>query len=128
MNAIATGVDLVEVDRFENLNPHIKERFFRRVFTPQELSDSDQSLQHLAGKFAAKEAAAKALGCGIGRVSWQELEIINDANGKPELILHTKAAEAATEAGWSAWSISISHTHTHALASVTALIDKSVTR
>lgn len=126
MNAIATGVDLVEVDRFEKLNPRVKERFFRRVFTPQELNDSDRSLQHLAGKFAAKEAAAKALGCGIGRVSWQELEIINDVNGKPELILHANAAQAATEAGWSAWSLSISHTHTHAMASVTALIDKSV--
>ncbi len=128
MISIATGVDLVEVDRFENLNPRIKERFFRRVFTPQELNDPDQSLQHLAGKFAAKEAAAKALGCGIGRVSWQELEIINDANGKPELILHANAEQVATEEGWSAWSLSISHTHAHALASVTALIDKSVMR
>jgi len=125
MISITTGVDLVEVDRFEKLNPRIKERFFCRVFTSQELSDSDQSLQHLAGKFAAKEAAAKALGCGIGRVSWQELEIINDANGKPELILHTNAAQVASQMGWSAWSLSISHTHTHALASVTALIDKS---
>jgi len=126
MISIATGVDLVEVDRFLNLNPRIKERFFRRVFTPQELCDADQSVQHLAGKFAAKEAASKALGCGIGRVSWQELEIINDAKGKPELILHTTAAELASQSGWSTWSLSISHTRTHALASVTALIDTPV--
>jgi holo-[acyl-carrier protein] synthase len=124
MYSIATGVDLVEVDRFQNINPRIKERFFQRVFTPQELNDSDQSLQHLAGKFAAKEAAAKALGCGIGRVSWQELEIINDPNGKPELILHSNAAQVASQSGWSTWSISISHTRTYALASVTALIEK----
>ncbi|MRR30471.1 holo-[acyl-carrier-protein] synthase [bacterium] len=123
MNAISTGVDLVEVDRFRNLNPRIKERFFRRVFTPQELSDPDQSMQHLAGKFAAKEAAAKALGCGIGIVSWQELEILNDANGRPELNLHGHAEQVAAQSGWSTWSLSISHTRTHALAFVTALIN-----
>lgn len=123
MNTIATGVDLVEVDRFHSLDPRIKERFFRRVFTPQELSDPDQSMQHMAGKFAAKEAAAKALGCGIGIVSWQELEILNDANGKPELILHSHAGQFAAQSGWSAWSLSITHTRTHALAFVTALIN-----
>ncbi|PKN95703.1 MAG: hypothetical protein CVU45_00260 [Chloroflexi bacterium HGW-Chloroflexi-7] len=71
----------------------------------------------------AKEAAAKALGCGIGKVSWQDLEILNDTNGKPELILHTQAAEAASQAGWSAWSLSISHTRSYAIASVTALVE-----
>jgi holo-[acyl-carrier protein] synthase len=126
MISIATGVDLVEVERFEKINPRIKDRFFQRVFTPRELNDSNQSLQHLAGKFAAKEAAAKALGCGIGIVSWQELEILNDANGKPELILHGNAAQVASQSGWNTWSLSISHTRTYALASVTALIDISV--
>jgi holo-[acyl-carrier protein] synthase len=125
MTSVATGVDLVEVERFLNLNPRIKERFFQRVFTPQELNDSNQSLQHLAGKFAAKEAAAKALGCGIGPISWQELEIINDVNGKPELILHNNAAQMASQSGWSSWALSISHTRIYALASVTALIDPS---
>jgi holo-[acyl-carrier protein] synthase len=126
MTSIATGVDLVEVDRFQNLDPRIKERFFHRVFTPQELNDSDLSLQHLAGKFAAKEAAAKALGCGIGKVSWHELEILNNPDGKPELFLHTQAAQVASQSGWSAWSISISHTRTYALASVTALIESPI--
>lgn len=123
MNSISTGVDLVEVDRFINLDPRIKKRFFRRVFTPQELSDPNQSMQHLAGKFAAKEAASKALGCGIGIVSWQELEILNDPNGRPELILHAHAQQVAAQSGWSTWSLSISHTRTHALAFVTALIN-----
>ncbi len=123
MNSITTGIDLVEVDRFQNLNPRIKERFFCRVFTQRELHGHDQSMQHMAGLFAAKEAAAKALGCGIGKISWQELEILNDPNGKPELILHAHAAKAASQSGWSAWSLSISHTRTYALASVTALIE-----
>jgi holo-[acyl-carrier protein] synthase len=125
MRSIATGIDLVEIDRFLNINPRIKERFFQRVFTPKELSDSVQSLQTLAGKFAGKEAASKALGCGIGKVSWQELEIINNADGKPELILHTRAAQIAAQSGWSTWSISISHTRTYALATVSALMETS---
>lgn len=126
MISLATGVDLVEVDRFHALNPRIKERFFHRVFTPLELNDPDQSMQHMAGKFAAKEAAAKALGCGIGSVSWQDLEILNDTNGKPELILHANAVHVASHCGWTAWSLSISHTRTHALASVTALVELPV--
>ncbi len=125
MTSIVSGVDLVEVERFLKVNPRIKERFFQRVFTPQEMNESNQSLQHMAGKFAAKEAASKALGCGIGIVGWKELEILNDSNGKPELILHTKAAQMAAKSGWSSWSISISHTRTHALALVTALIEEA---
>lgn len=123
MISISSGVDLVEVDRFRNLNPQIKARFFQRVFTPQEMNESNQSLQHLAGKFAAKEAASKALGCGIGKINWKDLEILNDLNGKPELILHTNAAQLAAQSGWINWSISITHTNTHALAFVTALIE-----
>jgi holo-[acyl-carrier protein] synthase len=123
MNSIANGVDLIEIERFQNLDPKIKNRFFQRVFTRQELSEAGQSLQHLAGKFAAKEAASKALGCGIGSVRWQDLEILNDKEGKPILTLHEKASMAASKAGWNCWSVSISHTNTLAIATVTALIE-----
>ena len=122
MESIATGVDLVEIERFAYLNPKIKERFLRRVYTKNELKESNQTDQHLAGLFAAKEAAAKALGCGIGQVSWQDMEILNDSEGKPVLQLFGPALSAAQKSGWLAWSVSISHTRLYALASVTALI------
>ena len=123
VNDITTGIDLVEITRFEQLNPKIKERFLQRVFTQAELEGAQRSPQHLAGLFAAKEAAAKALGCGIGKVSWKDLEINNNAEGRPELVLHEAAEITAQNSGWKSWSLSISHTRTHAVATVTALIE-----
>lgn len=125
MISISTGVDLVEIKRFEDLNPSIMQRFLQRVFSSTELAEANLSFQRLAGKFAAKEAASKALGCGIGLVSWHDLEILNGPEGKPQLILHGNANLSAQEAGWATWSVSISHTQTHALAMVTALTDNT---
>ncbi|MBP9041150.1 MAG: holo-ACP synthase [Anaerolineaceae bacterium] len=124
MTTITTGIDLVEIERFRSLNPAIKKRFLNRVFTTQELSDCAGKDQSLAGRFAAKEAAAKALGCGIGEVKWQDIEIQMDEQKKPVLVLHGKASEISTARGWSSWSVSIAHTAEHAVASVTALIEK----
>ncbi len=124
MKSIVTGIDLVEIARFELLNPKIKERFLQRVYTQAELDGSQRSPQHLAGLFAAKEAAAKALGCGIGKVKWKDLEITSNAEGKPELILHEAAKTTAQNEGWYSWSLSISHTRSHAVATVTALIER----
>ncbi len=73
--SLRSGIDLIEIARLEGIRPEIRERFLRRVFTIQELEDARDSNLHLAGRFAAKEAVAKALGCGIGPVSWQEIEI-----------------------------------------------------
>lgn len=124
MTSISTGADLVEIERLKNLNVRIKERFLKRVFTPAELDEANESVESLAGKFAAKEAAAKALGCGIGNVSWQDLEILHDPQGRPVLTLHDQASQTAQEACWASWSLSISHTRTHAMAVVCALIDE----
>ena len=126
MTALATGVDLVEIDRFHALNPAIRDSFIKRVFTPLEREEAGASIESLAGKFAAKEAAAKALGSGIGLVSWQELEILSDAQGRPVLTLHDNATRTASQAGWSSWSLSISHTRTYAVAVVTALLENEL--
>jgi holo-[acyl-carrier protein] synthase len=128
MISVSSGVDLVEIERLENLNPNIKERFLRRVFTPAELEDSKKSPVHLAGKFAAKEAASKALGCGIGEIGWQDLEILGNPSGKPELSFHAAAQRKVEELHWSSWSVSISHTRQNAVAVVTALIDDQADR
>jgi len=124
MTSISTGADLVEIERLKNLNARIKERFLKRVYTPAELEEAAQSEERLAGKFAAKEAAAKALGCGIGDVTWQDLEILHDPQGRPVLTLHNQARQTAQAAHWTSWSLSISHTRTHAMAVVCALIDE----
>ena len=79
---ITSGIDLVEIERFRQLKPEILERFYKRVFTPGEIEHIGGSFERAAGLFAAKEAIVKALGCGIGPVSWQEVEILHNTRRK----------------------------------------------
>jgi holo-[acyl-carrier protein] synthase len=125
MNTLRTGIDLIEIDRLEELNPAIRERFLQRVFTFNELEESRGQLPTLAGRFAAKEAVAKALGCGIGPISWQEIEIRRGEQGQPVLKLSGNAQRIAGDQGLTTWSISISHTRQHAVAVAVASADCS---
>jgi holo-[acyl-carrier protein] synthase len=118
---LRSGIDLVEVERLERLDAAVRERFLQRVFTPLELDETQRDWVSLAGRFAAKEAVAKALGCGIGPVAWQEIEIFRGSNGEPLLRLHGKAAERAAALGLQQWSLSISHTRTLAIAMAVAV-------
>lgn len=118
---LRTGVDLIEIDRLESLNPAIRARFLKRVYTENELADSGMVWASLAGRFAAKEAVAKALGCGIGPVGWKEIEILRGPQGEPMLELHGAAQRLSDRLGLDTWSISISHTRTHAVAMAVAL-------
>ena len=121
MPELRTGIDLVEIRRIATQRPEIRERFLRRVFTPRELAEVGSSNASLAGRFAAKEAVAKALGCGIGAVGWQSIEIQRGAQGEPLLVLTGKANQVAEGLGLNTWSISISHTRTYAVAVAVAL-------
>ena len=116
MNALKTGIDLIEVERFRSQRPEIRKRFIDRVYTEAEQDYCRDNDQHLAGRFAAKEAVAKALGCGIGGIEWQEIEILNDELGAPVLHLHGKAAERAERLGLTLWSVSITHLKEYAAA------------
>ncbi|MEA4906089.1 MAG: holo-ACP synthase [Chloroflexi bacterium] len=124
MTELRSGVDLIEIDRLAGIDPAIRQRFLERVFTPGELADAGGSDASLAGRFAAKEAAAKALGCGIGPVSWQEIEVQRGPQRQPLLVLHGAARRLADEQGLTRWSLSISHSRTHAIAMVVALGDE----
>lgn len=118
---LRTGIDLVEISRFAELQEPLRTRFVQRVFTADEIADCRGSNEKLAGRFAVKEAAAKALGCGIGEVSWQEIEVQKLENGQPQLILHGRAQELAQELGLTQWSISLTHTATQAAAVTVAV-------
>lgn len=115
---VRSGVDLVEIERFARLKPAILRRFIHRVLTPAEQAEIGESISKLAGKFAAKEAAVKALGCGIGKVHWTDLEILHDAYGQPELHFHGAAEDISSQLGISQKSVSISHTQSLAIAVV----------
>ncbi len=121
MPQLRTGIDLIEIGRLDSIQPRIRERFLARVYTPGELEESQGAAAFLAGRFAAKEAVAKALGCGIGPVRWQDIEIRHGPQGEPVLRLHGRAAELANQQGLATWSISISHSQSHAVAVAVAI-------
>lgn len=124
MFGIANGVDIIRIDRLTRLDPAIKQRFITRVFTSGEIEACAGKDASLAGRFAAKEAAAKALGCGIGNVGWKDIETLSDDQGRPLLLLHNAARETANQKGWFNWSVSISHTSEYAVAMVSALYEQ----
>jgi holo-[acyl-carrier protein] synthase len=86
---VGIGVDIVEIARVEKLHKKFSERFARRILTADELIEyerRDRNCSYLALRFAAKEAVAKACGIGIGgELGFQEMQIDNDALGKPVL-------------------------------------------
>ncbi|MEN6392623.1 MAG: holo-ACP synthase, partial [Anaerolineaceae bacterium] len=85
------------------------------------ISDVNKNTASLAARFAAKEAAAKALGTGIGAISWQEIEIVRNEAHQPALVLYGNAARFGELAGITVWSVSLSHTATYAVAIVIGL-------
>jgi len=119
---LSTGIDIIEVDRIDQAILRHGERFFNRFYTAQELIDSGGRTPALAARFAVKEAVAKALGTGIGKVGWKDIEVRLEHNGKPELYLHGEAKSVAKDMGIDSWSISLSHTHFHAVAVAVASI------
>src|SRR5512141_1783117 len=115
---LRTGVDLIEISRIQEVIARHGKRYLERIYTPAELAQFGRESESLAGRFAAKEAVAKALGCGIGAISWQEIEVLGDEQNAPGLKLYGAAAEKAKELGLESWSVSISHSMTHAVAVV----------
>jgi holo-[acyl-carrier-protein] synthase len=109
---IGTGVDITEVRRLRQAIEKWGEEFLNKVFTPQELKNASQRssfYQHLAGRFAAKEAIFKAL--GNKSLTWQDVEILNDREGRPICrILNGKSEKTKV-------CVSISHVKTYAVAS-----------
>jgi holo-[acyl-carrier protein] synthase len=117
---LRSGVDLIEISRIRGAIDRFGERFLNRVFTERELALFGDRLSSLAVRWAAKEAVAKAFCTGIGDVSFQEIEILRGARLEPELHLHGAAKRLAKDLGLSEWSISLSHSGTHAIAFVVA--------
>ena len=118
---ITSGVDIIEVARIERGIARHGPRFLDRFFTPQEQAYCEGRATSLAGRFAVKEAVAKALGTGIGDIGWVEVEVVCDGRGRPELALHGRAQTLADEMGLTHWSISLSHTNTHAVGLAVAM-------
>lgn len=119
---IGLGVDIAEVSRMRDAIERHGERFLKRVFTALEIAYCQRhknSYERFAARFAAKEAAMKALGTGWRRgVTWQDFEISNGPSGKPQLTLSGKAKEICAALGGRNVAVSLTHTPEYALAQV----------
>jgi len=126
MPIIGHGIDIVETARIQRMVEEHGPHFLDRVFTPGEQSycaaNHKRRFEHLAGRFAAKEAVLKALGTGWrGGIAWTDIEVVKDASGQPGIALSGECLRIAAERGIGRWLISISHITTHATASAIAV-------
>jgi len=122
MPILGHGIDIVETVRIRRLIDEHGAHFLDRVFTTAEQAycnaSRKRSLEHFAGRFAAKEAVLKVLGTGWrGGIAWTDIEVVKEPSGQPQVKLSGECARIASERGISRWHISISHIETHATAS-----------
>ena len=119
---VGTGIDIAEVPRIAESIERFGERFLRRVFTEDEVRYCDSKAnraERYAARFAAKEAAMKALGTGWNHgVRWRDIEVFRQPGHRPTIKFHGRAAEFAAKLSAKNIALSISHTPEHAIANV----------
>jgi holo-[acyl-carrier protein] synthase len=119
---VGTGIDIAEVERIAQSIDRFGRRFLERVFTPDEIrycESKANKAERYAGRFAAKEAAMKAIGTGWNRgVTWQDVEVSRVPGGRPTITYHNKAAEFFRALGAVRAHLSITHTAESAMAQV----------
>jgi len=114
------GIDLVDIERIDNIINKWSHKFLKKVFSNKEIEycqNKSASSQHFAARFAAKEAVIKMLG-NTSRISWQDIEVIKADNGRPELLLFGQARIIAKEKGINNIHITLSHEKKMAVAQV----------
>jgi len=130
MKMLAHGIDLVEFGRLERLLERHQQRVLERVFTQREQADAQglrNRLERLAGRFAAKEAVMKLIGIGWREgVAWTDIEVVNDALGRPVVNLSGRLKELARQRGIEQITLSITHTDRFAIASAVALAESGL--
>jgi holo-[acyl-carrier protein] synthase len=119
---VGTGIDIAEVPRIAESIARFGERFLRRVYTEGEIRYCESKanrVERYAARFAAKEAAMKALGTGWNHgVRWRDIEVTRLPGGRPTMTFHGKAAEFAVRLGAVHVALSLSHTSEQAIAQV----------
>ena len=119
---VATGIDLVEISRIEEVFARRGERFRNRVFTDGEISYCESRASKLASyaaRFAAKEAVMKALGTGWSEgVGWKDIEVARDTKGAPIIKVYERALERMRDLGAARVHVSLTHSGNLAIAQV----------
>ena len=120
MTIKGVGVDLVQIPRMRRVVERWQDRFLRRVFTAEEIAYCQKRrdpVPHLAARFAAKEAALKALGIGLRLgVSWRELEVRRERGQAPFLVLSGKSRRIGEALGGRRLLLSLTHDGDYAFA------------
>ena len=125
---IGHGIDLIQIDRIKKLYEKMPEQFIAKILTEKEKEkftsiSTERKYQYLASRFAGKEAFAKAIGIGIGKVSFLDIAVINDSHGKPVIELSATATNYLNSLFQTQqWGILISLTHTNEHASASVII------
>jgi holo-[acyl-carrier protein] synthase len=126
MNILGLGFDATDIPRVRDVFRRYGDRFLRRILTDGEVAYCTRRrdpVPHIAGRFAAKEAAMKALGTGHSRgVLWKDIEVVRHG-GPPKLLLHGGAARRALALGASSSLVTITHSEALAMAQVLLLSD-----
>ena len=119
---VGTGIDIAEVPRIRQAMARFGDRFVRRIFTAGEIRYCDSKanrVERYAARFAAKEAAMKALGTGWNHgVRWRDCEVVRMPGGRPTMSFHGRAAEFAARLGVKHTALSLTHTAEQAMAQV----------
>ena len=122
MPIVGLGTDLAKIERFERFFAESKTALLKRLFTLGELEYTfakKNPAPHLAARFAAKESCLKAFGLGLRQgLTWQDMEVVPDERGRPDLRLTGRAAEIAAEKQVCAIHLSYSHDGDYAVATV----------
>ncbi|HHT45610.1 MAG TPA: holo-ACP synthase [Fastidiosipila sp.] len=115
---IRSGVDIVKMSRIDSIWQTYGERFVTRLFSDAEQSEMRERTHFIAGRFAAKEAVAKAIGTGVWRrgISFTDIEILRDKSGRPAVYLDGEAKTIFEAEGGRMVSVSISHDGEYAVA------------
>lgn len=119
MDIIGSGIDIVEVERFQRVLFRYGERFLSRIYTVCErdyCNERRNFYEHLAARFCAKEAVRKAFGNYSQALRWRDVEVENDTLGKPEVRLSGNARKIAIAAGINRILVTISHSRNYAVA------------
>ena len=119
---LTTGVDIIEIERIQSALERWGQRFLHRIYTEEEITYCRGRAQNLAVRFAAKEAAMKALGTGVRGVGWKDIEVVRSQGGAPSIRLHGRALVRAEKLGVRELALSMSHSKSYAVASVVGFI------
>ena len=119
---VGTGIDIAEVPRIRQSIARFGDRFLQRIYTAGEIRYCDSKanrVERYAARFAAKEAAMKALGTGWSHgVRWRDCEVVRQPGGRPTIAFHGRAGDIAAKLGVKNAALSLSHTAEQAIAQV----------